>query len=250
MFLRFPLQSAAIAAVLTLCAGLLMTTESFAHTPGDEAAKHNFNSSGPILESMKDGAEFVDKMEKEIAKLNDYSLVFETKTFKKDKTVVERGNLYFKKPKQMRIEEIGDYNKGSVAVIGKDGKARAHSGGITSFVTVTTNPDDKMLDAANGDKMEDSDFASLARILQEKLKSGHKARVSEKAVEVEGVGELAYVLEVYHPSNPKNVLKRIYVHPGTNLPIRWDDYDYKDPCLSTWKNVKPNTGLSDDLFKL
>ncbi len=30
--------------------------------------------------------------------------------------------------------------------------------------------------------------------------------------------------------------------------MRWDDYDYKDPCLSTWKDVKTNIGLSDDLF--
>ena len=245
MSLQNHLRKIALASLLSV--GAAFELVAFAN---EELAKHNFNSQGPILESMKDGSAFIEKMEKEIAKLDDYSLVFETRTFKKDKTVVERGKLFFKKPKQMRIEEIGEYNKGSVAVIGKDGKARAHGGGLTSFLTVTTKPDDHMLDAANGDKMEDSDFASLARILQERLKSGQLCRVSEKPVQIEGVGELAYVLEIYHPNNPKAVLKRIYVHPETNLPLRWDDYDYKDPCLSIWKNVKANTGLADDLFKL
>jgi|GEM_PF-942886 len=37
----------------------------------------------------------------------------------------------------MRLEEIGDYKNGSVAVLGKDGKVRAHAGGMIKFVTVT-----------------------------------------------------------------------------------------------------------------
>ena len=224
---------------------------AYAHKSiSEDATNHNYTPHGPIVESMSDGAEFINKMQKEVSKLNDYSLVFETKTFKKNETIVEKGKLYFKKPKLMRIEEIGEFNKGSVAVIGKDGKARAHAGGIASIITVTTEPDDKMLNAANGDKMEDSDFASLLRILQERLKEGQLARVTEKPVVIEAVGEPAYIIELYKAAEPKQVLKRIYVHPSSNLPIRWDDYDYKDPCLSTWKNVKSNIGLSDDLFKL
>lgn len=215
------------------------------------SSKPAFSSTGPFTEPMKEGREFIEKMQKDIGQVSDYSFVFETTTFKNDdKPVVEKGKLFFKKPKLMRIEEIGEFNKGAVAVIGKDGKARAHGGGVTSFFTVTTTPDDKMLNAANGDKMEDSDFASLVRVLEERLKSGQQARVTERPINVEGIDEAVYVLEIFHPNEPKKALKRVFVHPVHNLPVRWDDYDYKEPCLSTWKEIKLNPGLSDDLFKL
>jgi len=210
----------------------------------------SFTAQGPLVESMKEGNAFIETMGKEIDRMNDYSLTFETKTFKRGSTITEAGRLFFKKPKMMRIEETGEYNKGSIAVIQKDGKARAKGGGITGLVVLTLRPDDKMLDAANGDKMEDSDLASLVRILKERLRSGQTARVSEKPVTSAGVSEPAYILELFKASDPKTCLKRVWVDPSTYLPLRWDDYDYAEPCLSTWKNVKANIGLSDDLFKL
>lgn len=210
----------------------------------------NFNQAGPMLPNMKDGQALISAMCADAQKLNDYSLVFETITFKKGETVSEKGNLYFKKPKLMRLEEIGDYKKGSVAVLGKDGKVRAHAGGLIKFVTLTLDPSDKQLNAANGDRMEDSDFISLSNVLRDRLKQGQLARVSDRPVATPGVGQLTMVLEIFKASEPKVVLKRVFVDPKTNLPVRWDDYDYKEPCSSTWKNVKTNIGISDELFKM
>jgi Outer membrane lipoprotein-sorting protein len=210
----------------------------------------NFNSAGPLLKNMKEGSALIDTMVQKAEALNDYSLVFETITYKKGETIQEKGKLWFKKPKLMRLEEIGDYQKGSVAVLGKDGKVRAHAGGLIKFVTLTLSPDDKQLDAANGDKMEDSDFISLANILKKRLKQGNLARVSEAPVTAAGVERETLVLELYKADNPKLVLKRIYVDPKSALPVRWDDYDYATPCSSTWTDVKANTNLSDDLFKM
>lgn len=239
-------------ALLVVTSALSTCAAAHAAPPVSESVKlaENFNPHVQLIETMKDGEAFVNNMYREAERLNDYSLSFETKTFKKGATVVEAGNLYFKKPKLMRLEETGEFNRGAVAVIGKDGKARAHAGGLASVITVTMNPDDKMLDAANGDRMEDSDFASLARILLNRLKQGAAARVSDKPVAVAGIAEPTYVVEIFMPNEPKIVLKRIFVNPGTNLPVRWDDYDYKEPCLSVWRDVKTNIGLKDDLFKL
>ncbi len=242
-----------------LCALSIMATASlyaslpaFAGAPVSDAAKKsmNFNPEGQLVEQMKDGASFIETMNKEIERLNDYSLLFSTKSFKKNSSITDAGRLYFKKPKMMRVEETGEYNNGSVAVITKEGTARAKGGGLAGLVVLTLKPSDKMLDAANGDKMEDSDFASLVRILKERIKSGHASRVSEKPVTGMGVPEAAYVLELFKPSEPKVCLKRVWVHPTSYLPVRWDDYDYKDPCMSTWKDVKTNVGLRDELFKL
>jgi outer membrane lipoprotein-sorting protein len=238
------------AMTLVMIAGVCQS--ALAGAPVSVAARKNisFDPQGPLVEPMKEASAFIETMGKEVDRLNDYSLLFETKTFKARSSITEAGKLYFKKPKMMRIEETGEFNKGSVAVIQKDGKARAKGGGITGLVVLTLKPDDKMLDAANGDKMEDSDLASLVRILKERLKGGQIARVSEKPITVAGVFEPAYVLELFKASDPKTCLKRVWVNPSTYLPMRWDDYDYKDPCLSTWKDVKGNVGLSDDLFKL
>lgn len=240
-----------LCAIVITIAGIF-STPAFAGAPVSEAAKQsmNFNSQGPLVEQMKDGASFIETMGKEVERLNDYSLLFETKSFKKNSSITDAGKLFFKKPKMMRVEETGEFNKGSIAVITKDGRARAKGGGLSGLVVLTLKPSDKMLDAANGDKMEDSDFASLVRILKERIKSGQSARVSEKPVAGTGVAEASYVLEVFKPSEPKVCLKRVWVHPTSYLPVRWDDYDYKDPCMSTWKSVKSNIGLSDELFKL
>jgi outer membrane lipoprotein-sorting protein len=227
-----------------------MLTVNATRASKETAQIANFTSKGPLVQPMKDGEVFIDTMYKNANQLNDYSMVFETTVFKKGSTVHERGNLYFKKPKLMRLEETGDYKKGSVAVLGKDGKVRAHSGGVLKLITVTMDPDDKQLNAANGDAMKGSDFVSLALSLKNKIKQGVKSRVSEKPLGVEGIGQPAYVLEMYYPSDPSLVLKRIYVDPSTYLPVRWDDYDYKNPCASVWRNVKTSIGLGDELFKM
>lgn len=216
------------------------------------AKKHvvqNFKSKGAFSNNMQDGKSIVAEMVRAAQNLNDYSLTFETITFRKNDSISERGNLYFKKPKLMRLEETGEYKNGSVAVLGKDGKVRAHAGGLVKFVTVTMDAGDAQLNAANGDRMEDSDFLSLANVLRDRLKLGQSARVSAPSSAV-GVDGTNYVLEIFKPSEPDTVLKRVYVNPKTYLPVRWDDYDYQTPCSSTWQNVKVNQGLSDDLFKL
>lgn len=245
---RLLCASSAMLLTLISCQNL----PAVAGAPVSESAKQSmsFNPQGPLVESMKDGASFIETMGKEVEKMNDYSLLFETKSFKKNSSITEAGKLFFKKPKMMRIEETGEFNKGSIAVIRKDGTARAKGGGFTGLVVLTLKPADKMLDAANGDKMEDSDFASLVRILKERLRSGQVSRVTEKPVTTPGVSQPAYVLEIYKPADVKSCMKRVWVHPNTYLPVRWDDYDYKDPCMSTWRDVKSNTGLREDLFDL
>lgn len=125
----------------------------------------SFEPHGQLVQPMKDGESFINAMCRDAERLEDYSFLFETKIFKKTSTLVESGIMYFKKPNMMRLEESGEWNKGSIAVIRRDGKARARGGGLASLVTLTMSPDDKRLNAANGDPMKESDLASLARYL-------------------------------------------------------------------------------------
>lgn len=67
----------------------------------------NFDPAVQLVEQMKDGSAFIETMGKEIERLNDYSLSFSTKSFKKGSSITDAGKLYFKKPKMMRVEETG-----------------------------------------------------------------------------------------------------------------------------------------------
>ena len=138
-----------------LSAAFLLSSLAILPAWSKQYVVENFNQAGPMLPAMKDGQALISTMCADAEKLNDYSLVFETIIFKKGESISEKGNLYFKKPKLMRLEETGDYKKGSVAVLGKDGKVRAHAGGLIKFVTLTMDPSDKQLNAANGDRMEE-----------------------------------------------------------------------------------------------
>lgn len=215
------------------------------------AAPPNFSSHGPMIQNMKDGSEFVDRMLYHADQLKDYSCEFEITVFKKPSGITnEKGKLHFKKPRMMRSEETGDFHNGAVVVLRKDGKARAHYGGALKFFTVTVSPDDSRLLASNGYPMKDSDFVSLATYLKNWLSQGIKSRVTSTPVSVDHVPKPTYILEMYRAQDPNSVLKRIYIDPETNLPVRWDDHDYPNPSLSRWSDVKTNVGLNDDLFEM
>jgi outer membrane lipoprotein-sorting protein len=234
---------------IAICISTLMQATSAA-TSKDAVQIENFTERGPIVEGMTDGRHVIEEMCKHAEELKDYSLSFEMTVFRQSSVVNECGNLYFKKPRLLRVEETGQYKAGSVVVIGKDGKAHGHEGGLAKFITVTLDPKDKSLQASNGDALTDSDFASLSVQLKTLLYKGMKSRANSEPLTMNGIGKPTYVLELYSPEHPQLVAKRIFVDPNTYLPLRWDDYDYKSPCASVWKNVRTNIGLSDNLFSL
>jgi outer membrane lipoprotein-sorting protein len=240
-----------LAILLAVCASApAPAKQSAAGTPPEHAKTLIFTANGPLIDKTVDGADFIEKLHQHTSALKDYSCEFEIVVYKKDSTVVEKGILYFKQPRLMRLEEKGDYKKGAVVVLGANGKARGHLGGAMKYFTMTLEPDSSWLVASNSYPMKDSDLMSLSAFLKNWLVQGIKSRVTEEPVTIEEIGQPVHVLEMYKSSDPKTVLKRIYIDPQTHLPIRWDDHDYENPSRSKWKNLKTNIELSEDLFKL
>ncbi len=225
-------------------------TAKSAATQTEHAKTSIFTANGPLIEQTVDGADFIEKLHRHTSALKDYSCDFEIVVYKKGETVVEKGVLYFKQPRLMRLEEKGEYKKGAVVVLGPNGKARGHLGGAMKYFTMTLEPDSSWLVASNSYPMKDSDLMSLSSFLKNWLAQGIKSRVTPEPVTIEEIGQPVHVLEMYKSSDPKTVLKRIYIDPQTNLPVRWDDHDYESPSRSKWKNLKTNIGLDDSLFKL
>jgi outer membrane lipoprotein-sorting protein len=189
-------------------------------------------------------------MHQRAQQISDLTLEFEMIVFKKAETVREKGKFCYKKPRLIRMEEVGEYKNGAVAVISADGKARGHYGGAMKFVKLTLSPDAPELKAANGYPLKDADFLSLTNYLKQLLAAGNKSRVSEQPVSLSGISQPVVVLEIYSAHESQNVLKRIFVNPETHFPVRWDDFDYPDQSSTTWNNIKVNTGLSDKLFSM
>ncbi len=195
-----------------------------------------------------DGTEIINDMTNAASDLKAYSFTYEMSVFKGKKTIFEKGNFYFMKPRLLRVEEVGDYKKGAVAVIGKDGKVRGHLGGALSAFTVTLSENSDQLLSANGFPMVDSDWASMCRVVQGFLKQGMKSRVTDRPIAVDGHPEKVYILEIYKGDT---LYKRAYVNSQSLLPVEW--FDYQDGRLfarTVWKNLKISASLSDDLFKL
>jgi outer membrane lipoprotein-sorting protein len=198
-------------------------------------------------------APFIERMLKAADSYKDYVFEYEMTNYK-GKKLIEKGKFYFKKPRMMRLEEVGSFRKGSIAVMESGGKIKAKPGGALSFMTVDLAPSSDYLRSANGYPMVDSDLSSLAQALKTFIeKDSCVARVTENTVQsTSNAPSQVYMLEVYHGSNFEGeIFKRVAIDPKSMLPVEWWDYiDGKLSSHSIWNNFKGNVGLADDVFTI
>ncbi|HEY9788421.1 MAG TPA: hypothetical protein V6D17_23735 [Candidatus Obscuribacterales bacterium] len=226
-----------------------------------KATKHLSRSGGQLVgvlsgaspnaavKEMKDGSGFIEKMYAAADLLNDYSFDYRMTVYKSDKTVIEGGDFFFKKPKLMRLEVTEGKRDGAVAVLSADGRVRAKLKGMGFLSMVSLAPYSSFLRSANGYPMVDSDFLSLAQALRSYLREGVTSKVTAAPVSVATLPHAVHILEMY---KHEQLWKRVYVDLDSHLPLEWYDYDDNGKlyALSTWHNFKSNLGLSDQLFTI
>lgn len=200
-------------------------------------------------EEKEEATAFINKMYNAADSLKNYSFKFTMKVYKKKKTVVEKGNFFFKKPRLIRIEETGSYKKGAVAVLTANGRVKARLGGALRFFVADLSPRSKTLLSANGYPMVESDYVSLTTALKEFLKDGVSAQVTSKPVRLDGVNEPVYILEI---NKGGKLWKKVAVNARTTLPLQW--WDYSDSgtlwSYSVWTDFRSDKQLADSLFNL
>jgi Outer membrane lipoprotein-sorting protein len=200
-------------------------------------------------EEKEEATAFVNKMSNAADALKTYSFKFTMKVYKKKKTVVEKGNFYFKKPRLIRIEETGSYKKGAVAVLTANGRVKARLGGALKFFVADLPARSKTLLSANGYPMVESDYVSLTTALKDFLKDGVSAQVTSKPIRFDGVNEPVYLLEM---NKSGKLWKKVAVSAKTTLPLQW--WDYADSgtlwSYSSWTDFKTDKQLADSLFNL
>lgn len=200
-------------------------------------------------DNTTNGAATVDKWLRAAQALQDYKFDFEMEVNKTGGGIIrEKGVLYFKQPRLLRIEETAGPKAGSVAVLLKDGSVKGHMGGGLKFFAVTLAPDSNYLKSANGWPMVQSDYVSLAQAVQGYIKDGCVAKVSESPVTT-GNGAKVYDWTLTKANG--TIYKRALFDPQTMQPVEWWDYvDGKIFSHSTWTNFKSNIGLTDKTFTL
>lgn len=202
-------------------------------------------------ELTRDGLEFLSEMSDAANALKSYSSRSSMTVFKNGKTIQENSNFFFKKPRQIRAEELGPYKKGSVAVLLKNGKVKGHLGGLLSKFSGTVDADSDWVTSANGYPLVDSDFYSMSKVMLNFAKQGKKTLVSDSPSMVTGQPKPVYIIEMYTDASKSELMKRAYIDPQTLLPVEW--FDYKDGKLfahTLWKEVKVNVDIDDSLFNL
>lgn len=202
-------------------------------------------------EMTRDGHDFLSEMSAAADSLKSYSFQSQMTVYKGDKSTEENSKFYFKKPRQIRAEELGPFKKGSVAVLLKNGKVKGHLGGLMSKFVATVDADSEWVTSANGYPLVDSDFYGMAQVMISFVKAGKKSLVTETPVTVSGQAKPVYVLELYSNAEKEELLKRAYIDPQTLLPVEW--FDYKNGKLfahTHWKDVQLNLELNDSLFDL
>lgn len=245
-------KSVTLAAIL----GLMLSNAGLAESSQIPDSANEVKSLISVSQSAsqdltQDGFEFLKEMSDAANALKTYSFQSEQTVFKGNKTVREKVNFYFKKPKLIRAEEVGDYKKGSVAVLQKNGTVRGHLGGLLSKISATVASDSEWVVGANGYPLADSDFFSMSQVMVDFVKNGKKSLVTGSPVKVTGQPKPVYIIELYTDTSKKQLMKRAYIDPENLLPVEW--FDYKDGKLfahTNWRNLRLNTELNDSLFQL
>ena len=197
---------------------------------------------------MSDGADFINRMQTAADSYQTYYFEYKMTAFKHG-TVVEEGKLWFKKPRLLRLEEIGQFKHGCVALLTPSGKVRAHAGGAISMFVVDLSPQSSMLRSANGYPMVLSDLSSLAAALRKFLEEGKTSKVTEEPIQINSQSEKVFILEVYQ-EHGRQIYKRVAVDSKSILPVEWWDFEGgKLVSHSIWKTFKGNIPLDNALFE-
>lgn len=148
---------------------------------------------------------------------------------------------YFKKPKLIRMEITSGKDKGSVAVY-RDGKVRAHRGGILSFIVLTFDVKDKMVCDKRGNGMDTTDWGYIIEEMERALRDG-KLKAWKGNLE----GKDVYIME----ADLGGRSDRIYLSAKELIPLRREGVEGKKVVsYEIYRDIEINVPLDEDLFKL
>jgi outer membrane lipoprotein-sorting protein len=196
----------------------------------------------PVLERSLEAAK----------QLREYSFNSELLTYKKSKPKTSTGDFFFKKANQIRVQVTGSgMQAGSVVVRRADGVIRGKGGNGLSFLTMTLDPDSRVLMTPNDLNVTKSDFVSLLSGAYGQVSNGEKCRTGAAPIYCAELKEKVWVVDLLAPGKSNELSERIFLRTDNNSPAVWEIYkDGKLFSRAKFLNLKINPGLADSLFQM
>ena len=199
---------------------------------------------------LVDGAAELQKLLTQVNGWSDYTCLTEQHNFKPNKITIAASKFFYKKGPVVRIEVVGGgFRDGSVVVRSRDGKITGKGGGLMGCIQMTLDPDSRMLILPSGINVMHADFPELVAKLNNDLAHGFSSKMSSSPVTEPDLGRKVFGIEIHDNSNALKA--KLFLSAEDHLPLRWDIFRADGGKTQTYfKNLRFNTGLSDDLFNM
>jgi hypothetical protein len=185
-----------------------------------------------------------DESIKKIEALRSYRCLMELYSWKNGKNKARQLYLY-RRPGDIRIEQLGPYLKGVVVIVYSNGRVRARGGGIFSFVKVDVYRDAEVLKGITGDSAVESDWLSIFR----RTKSMESSLIKYKLRPTKHDSQRGYELISEVKDQPFDSVRFVIRKDGPILLIeRFRGSELWTRVL--WKNIELNPTVSDKDFEL
>lgn len=197
------------------------------------------------------GDELFWEMKERFEQIKDYQCTYVSFVAKGDKSEEYTFRYFFKQPKKIRMEVISKKDKGTILVY-QEGKVRVRSGrGPFSHFTFTFHPRHKRVCDLRGYGIDQSDWGAYIGY--------HLPYLKENSLRITGremVGERETILLEMKSKDPQETrgiaYEKIWVDNKLRMPLKYEHYDINNRLIrsSTYKDIKINVGLEENLFEL
>jgi len=197
-----------------------------------------------------DGTPFLHRLLDEANSWSDYSCLTEMHNIKPHSITVTHTKLIYKKGPQVRIEIQGGFRHGTVLARNAEGKCSGRGGFFLGGIPIKIEPNSNMLNLPSGYNALRADFPETYAEMKELVGKGYMCKYTPEPVEDSELGKKVVLLELYAPD--RFMTEKVYLSPDEkHLPLRWDSLKEGRVKSKTWfRNMKINTGVKDQLFKL
>ncbi len=183
---------------------------------------------GPVWADDLAPLELVERMRAAFERVQDYTCRLVERNFRRADEFSE-SDYAFKKPHLIKLVGRVGRSKGSVVVLGRDGKTSLRKNG---FPIPTFLAREELRDFAR------SDFGSLVEEIEQLMSAGAEATVTLR-------GD-AYLLRLVQG----NRVRLYVVDAQVNLPIELlETVDGQRVSLTEWRDLRLNVGLTEDAFQ-
>lgn len=204
-------------------------------------------SAGATARPLPAPRTIISNLDRTFSGVNDYTCFADAHYKKGDEKEDKVYKIYFKKPALVRVEVL-EGDGGTVAVLTKEGKVKAHRGGFLAWLVLSLELDNPLVTTIRGHTLRQSHFGYMIERM--------KGAITNEAVRVSGTqivdGVKTYVMETpYGPPRDGITRDMVFVDPSTWRIKKIRSFEGgREVIKVTYSDVVINPGLDEGLFDM